>query len=255
MIFNSANDSSRDQAAGGIGPATAFTTLSLMSSMLKWAGPWWGMFFFRPKAKVSIKRIQDILLLDELSIAPMQMPTSAGAAIEITGGGDFTWNPAKDAKPTLQNIELEVNTGELLAVVGPVASGKSTLLAVMQGEVAAVANSPAGTAVRRRGTLATVGQEPWILNATLKQNITFDCPEDETKYLQVLNATALQPDLRAIHGGDNAEIGQDTKFFSIFLTNYLSRPLTYHRRLRPAVFCRRERDKFIRWSKSASGTR
>ena len=180
--------------------ATAFSTLSLLNAVLKWMGPFWMAIFERIRARVAMRRIQDILLLPELPAEAMQAPDKPGVAIQISGA-NFSWSD--DAAPTLTEIDLEVKEGELLAIVGPVACGKSTLLAAIQGEIPASPGS-----VRRRGTMSYVAQEPWIVNATLRENILFGIQEEEERYQAILAATALQPDLRAIHGGDRAEIGE-----------------------------------------------
>ena len=195
VIFSAAHSSRTP-----VNAATAFSTLSLLSAVLKWTGPFWMAIFARIRARVAMRRIQDILLLDELPAEAMQAPDKPGVAIQISGA-NFSWSD--DAAPTLTEIDLEVKEGELLAIVGPVACGKSTLLAAIQGEIPASPGS-----VRRRGSMSCVAQEPWIVNATLRQNIIFGIEEEEERYQAILAATALQPDLRAIHGGDRAEIGE-----------------------------------------------
>ena len=47
----------------------------------------------------------------------------------------FTWKDESDDNPTLQNITVGVRHGELLAVVGVVGSGKSSLLSGLLGDM------------------------------------------------------------------------------------------------------------------------
>lgn len=56
--------------------------------------------------------------------------------------------------------------------------------------------------------MAYVPQQAWIQNATLKDNILFGSPLDETRYQQVLEACALLPDLQLLPGRDLTEIGE-----------------------------------------------
>ena len=70
VIFSSAN--SRDTA---VSAATAFTTLSLLGGLLKWSGPLFGTVFLRIRARVAMRRIQDLMLLDEL---PSQVSSIKG---------------------------------------------------------------------------------------------------------------------------------------------------------------------------------
>lgn len=47
--------------------------------------------------------------------------------------GSFSWT--NNGSPYLQSINMKVKTGSLVAVVGPVGSGKSSLLSAMLGEM------------------------------------------------------------------------------------------------------------------------
>ena len=51
-------------------------------------------------------------------------------------------------------------------------------------------------------------QQAWIQNMTLKDNILFSKPLNETKYQQLLEACALKQDLEILTGGDMTEIGE-----------------------------------------------
>ena len=59
-----------------------------------------------------------------------------------------------------------------------------------------------------QGGLAYVPQQAWIQNNTLKNNILFSKPYDESRYQEILDACALLPDLKILPGGDRAEIGE-----------------------------------------------
>lgn len=59
-------------------------------------------------------------------------PLGAGAPLTIENG-TFAWGP--EEPPTLKNINFTVNKGSLVAVVGTVGSGKSSLLSALLGEM------------------------------------------------------------------------------------------------------------------------
>ena len=59
-----------------------------------------------------------------------------------------------------------------------------------------------------RGSVAYMGQRPFIQNSTLRDNITFGLPFDQRKYDQTLFECALLPDLKVLPGGDMTEIGE-----------------------------------------------
>ncbi len=56
--------------------------------------------------------------------------------------------------------------------------------------------------------MALASQEPWIQNATIRDNILFGCPMDAQRYADVLNVCALQADIDMLPAGDMTEIGE-----------------------------------------------
>lgn len=54
--------------------------------------------------------------------------------------GDFTWE--ESAEPSLTNLDAEVKSGELMVVVGPTGSGKSSLLGAALGLMQQVSGEP-----------------------------------------------------------------------------------------------------------------
>merc|ERR1719186_1638656 len=63
--------------------------------------------------------------------------------------------------------------------------------------------------VKLHGRVAYVGQQPWIQNSTLEQNILFDYTKDTAIYTKVVDDCALGPDLQALPSGDQTEIGEN----------------------------------------------
>uniref|UniRef100_A0A9J7YN69 ABC-type glutathione-S-conjugate transporter n=1 Tax=Cyprinus carpio carpio TaxID=630221 RepID=A0A9J7YN69_CYPCA len=98
-------------------------------------------------------------------------------------------------------INVEVQRGSLVAVVGHVGSGKSSLLSAMLGEM----EKKSGHVT---GSVAYVPQQAWIQNATLKDNILFGCEMKDSWYQKVLEACALLPDLEILPARDATEIGE-----------------------------------------------
>ncbi|KAJ1641849.1 Canalicular multispecific organic anion transporter 1 [Coemansia asiatica] len=62
--------------------------------------------------------------------------------------------------------------------------------------------------VNIRGSIAYVPQQPWIINATLKENILFGHEMDQGFYDKVVEACALKPDIVMLPAGDMTEIGE-----------------------------------------------
>ncbi|XP_023687022.1 ATP-binding cassette sub-family C member 3 isoform X2 [Paramormyrops kingsleyae] len=153
------------------------------------------------QASVSLKRIQHFLSHDELDLDSVDRKnTTAGFAVTVVNG-KFSW--AKNDPTTLHNINLMVPQGSLLAVVGHVGCGKSSLVSALLGEMEKLEGE-----ISIRGSVAYVPQQAWIQNATLRDNILFGHGYNERKYRSVLDACALTPDLEVLPGGDMTEIGE-----------------------------------------------
>ncbi|KAI9024263.1 P-loop containing nucleoside triphosphate hydrolase protein [Hyaloraphidium curvatum] len=103
----------------------------------------------------------------------------------------------------LHDITLSVQPGWLVAVVGRVGSGKSSLLAALTGEIRRT-----GGEARMDGGIGYCPQTAWIQNATLKDNVLFGLPFDEATYKRALAVAALEKDLEILPHGDMTEIGE-----------------------------------------------
>jgi ATP-binding cassette subfamily C (CFTR/MRP) protein 1 len=90
----------------------------------------------------------------------------------------------------LSNVNLNIRSGELVAVCGIVGSGKSSLCSALLGEMTRVTGD-----VRVAGKVAYCAQEAFILNATVRENITFGKPFERELYDHVLHVCALTSDL------------------------------------------------------------
>ena len=55
-------------------------------------------------------------------------------------------------------------------------------------------------------------QQAWIQNATVESNILFGKPFNAKKYKRVLEACALESDLKILPAGDLTEIGEKVLF-------------------------------------------
>lgn len=103
----------------------------------------------------------------------------------------------------LQDMNFSVGRSELLAVIGTVGSGKTSLLAALAGDMRRT-----GGKVKLAATRAFCPQYAWIQNSTLKENILFGKPYKTKWYNEVIDACALRPDLEILPAGDATEIGE-----------------------------------------------
>ncbi|XP_031814417.1 multidrug resistance-associated protein 4 [Sarcophilus harrisii] len=152
------------------------------------------------EALISIKRIQKFLILDEVLQSNIQPLMDEKALVHVQ---DFTgyWDKASEI-PTLQNLSFTVRPRELLAVVGPVGAGKSSLLSAVLGEL-----PRHNGLVTVRGRIAYVSQQPWVFSGTVRSNILFGKIYEKEKYDKVIKACALKKDLQLLEDGDLTVIG------------------------------------------------
>ncbi|XP_030721180.2 ATP-binding cassette sub-family C member 2 [Globicephala melas] len=152
------------------------------------------------QASVSVERLEKYLGGDDLDTSAIRHDCNFDKAVQFSEAS-FTWD--HNSEVTIQDVNLDIMPGQLVAVVGTVGSGKSSLMSAMLGEMENVHGH-----ITVKGTVAYVPQQSWIQNGTIKDNILFGSELDEKKYQQVLEACALFPDLEVLPGGDLAEIGE-----------------------------------------------
>jgi ABC-type multidrug transport system fused ATPase/permease subunit len=100
-------------------------------------------------------------------------------------------------------MQFEVRPGELIAIVGSVGSGKSSLLAAVVGQLPLISGE-----LFVKGRIAYATQQAWMMNESLRQNVLFSLPFDEQRYVRALKAAQLLPDLEQLPAGDLTEIGE-----------------------------------------------
>ncbi|XP_041776320.1 multidrug resistance-associated protein 1 isoform X2 [Anopheles merus] len=151
------------------------------------------------QTSVSVNRINTFLNQEELDPDNVQHDEKESSPLLIENGV-FSWG---GEETTLKNINVRVEKNQIVAVVGTVGSGKSSLLSAFLGEMDKISGR-----VNTLGRIAYVSQQAWIQNATLKDNILFGKPMDQRRYARVIEACALKPDIEMLPGGDMTEIGE-----------------------------------------------
>ncbi|XP_012731319.2 multidrug resistance-associated protein 4 [Fundulus heteroclitus] len=151
---------------------------------------------------VSIHRIKNFLMLEEVERKTfgLQLEEMKEKSIEIEKLTCY-WDKSLDS-PSLQNISVAVKANQLLAVIGPVGAGKSSLLSAILGEL------PHDTGeLSVKGQLTYASQQPWVFPGTIRSNILFGREMNRKKYERVLRACALKKDLELLPDGDLTLIG------------------------------------------------
>eukprot|EP00644_Phytophthora_capsici_P008365 jgi/Phyca11/114358/e_gw1.26.296.1 len=190
------------------------------------------------KAKISFSRIDQFLIADEIVSQTFQPPsipvqhqsTSVGNGYISIRDGSFSWPEASSVEEIvvvtatdgsekegltksavlpgakafqLEGINLEIERGSLVMIVGRVGAGKSSLVNAILGEMPRTSG-----VLEIGGRIAYVSQDTWIRNATLRDNILFEQDYDAQRYAQILDASQLAMDLKALPNGDLTEIGE-----------------------------------------------
>ncbi|VEN46622.1 unnamed protein product, partial [Callosobruchus maculatus] len=150
------------------------------------------------QAYISTKRINDFLNAEELDPNNVTHEPNKEAPL-IIENGTFSWGE----EPILRDINIRCERNSLVAIVGSVGSGKSSLISALLGEMYKLSGK-----VNTDGSIAYASQQAWIQNATLKDNILFGRPYNKTEYEKVVDACALRADFSMLPAGDQTEIGE-----------------------------------------------
>ncbi|OAA65704.1 ABC transporter [Niveomyces insectorum RCEF 264] len=209
---------------GQFGVAKAFTALSVLNILI---GPvmtittaWTNL----ASALACLDRIQAFLLKEKRddfrTLLPRSdagsfttrdsvLPTDAASEKSMSlekpwikvRNGTFGWH--KDS-PILKDVELDIMPGELTLVIGPVASGKSTLLKALIGEARMFEGSVEFTVPE---DVAYCDQDAWLLNRSIKDNVLAYEEFHEEFYDKVINACQLVEDINQFPKRDDTIIG------------------------------------------------
>ncbi|PNY24634.1 Multidrug resistance-associated protein 1 [Tolypocladium capitatum] len=127
-----------------------------------------------------------------------------GANAFVIRNGEFGWDADL---PVLRSVDISIPRSRLTLIVGPVASGKTTLCKALIGEVP----TSSGTVyVNSQGAgIGFCEQTPYLTNATVRDNILGYSSVDETWYQTVLNALTLPSDFESLPKGDQTMIGSN----------------------------------------------
>ncbi|XP_063224300.1 probable multidrug resistance-associated protein lethal(2)03659 isoform X2 [Bacillus rossius redtenbacheri] len=187
--------------------------------------------FTAAETLVSIKRIEKFLLYEELNTPDRQNTKDSwygsvaladksqnlvsqfkaedkstdGSRSElgiVMSGATAKWTP-ESSENTLSDVTLKVSTGQLLAVIGPVGSGKTSLLLMLLRELPLT-----GGSIAVKGRISYASQEPWLFASSVRNNILFGEPYDRRRYQQVVKACALARDFELLPYGDRTVVGE-----------------------------------------------
>ncbi|KAF2659533.1 P-loop containing nucleoside triphosphate hydrolase protein [Lophiostoma macrostomum CBS 122681] len=113
----------------------------------------------------------------------------------------FGWN--KEEAPILHDINCTIKRSQLTMLVGPVASGKSTLLKAILGE----SMSSKGFVYVSETASAYCDQTPWLINASVKDNVIGFSNFNQSFYDEVIHSCNLEQDISTFPNGHDTLVG------------------------------------------------
>lgn len=140
------------------------------------------------------------------NVTPTFDPMAADVSTAIlVRDASFSWTDQGTQRFALRNINFQIQRATLTIIVGPVASGKSTLLKALLGEVPHCS----GSTWISSGDIAFCDQTPWLLNSSVQRNILAFAELDSSWYNTVIRACGIEDDILTFPNGDQTVIGSN----------------------------------------------
>ncbi|KAH9480738.1 ATP-binding cassette transporter abc4 [Psilocybe cubensis] len=174
------------------------------------------------QGKVSLDRMDEFLkkteLLDAFSENQPSIPDTHDKSVIGFKNATFSWSfEPKDGSLTPRSRSFRLRINEELAfkpdcinlIIGPTGSGKTSMLMALLGEMHFIPSNPdSWFNLPRADGVAFAAQESWVQNETIRENILFGSPYNETRYKKVIRQCALERDLELFEAGDATEVGE-----------------------------------------------
>ena len=210
-------------------PSVAFTALSLFGILRYPLDQLADMIAHVQESKVSVDRVEEFLNEGETEKYEQLLQGRKDENGDPIIGFDkatLTWGgkdaQKADGQTAFRMIDMDIRflVRRLNIVVGPTGSGKTSLLMALLGEMTLIEGSvylPGGQSretvkedpeTHLTESIAYCAQQAWLANDTIKQNILFAAPLDESRYKSVIASCALERDLEILDSGDSTLVGE-----------------------------------------------
>ncbi|XP_060078897.1 ATP-binding cassette sub-family C member 10-like [Ylistrum balloti] len=185
------------------------------------------------EAVISLGRIEKFVALEDIDLdayyETMKESRKCDSVISVNTGR-FTWEgekvdntdsneneiklkcesgetTSKSGTLCLRDITVDITQGQFIGVIGKVGSGKSSFLNAILAEMARKEGEISVSNLKNGFALAD--QEPWIQQASVRDNIIFGSPYNAGKYAEVVDAASLKKDIEMLPAGDKTEVGEN----------------------------------------------
>ncbi|KAJ5195611.1 uncharacterized protein N7498_009049 [Penicillium cinerascens] len=175
----------------------AFGTLTLFTILTSSIGQLIDSIFGTVTAVGCISRVQE-MCTKHYRLDPRQTNRSAEPPHSSVAMNHASAKYDEDGHDVIQKASFEVKPGMIVRVVGPIASGKSTLLKMILGEV----RYCTGEVAVGDNIIGYCDQNPWLDHVSIRENITGPAPFHPERYANTIRICALEPDLESIPEGD-----------------------------------------------------
>lgn len=152
------------------------------------------------ETKNTNRRIAEILLLDEDQ--NVQDNASSVADHKLICCKQLSCAYPNVANLALKDINFSLKSNELLAIIGPVGSGKSSIFNLLLNDLVIKSGSVTNTM-----SLSLAPQEAWIFEGTIRDNILLGRPLNQERYNEVLRVSCLDADINLLANGDDSFVG------------------------------------------------
>lgn len=150
------------------------------------------------------------------------------ATAEITGGSSIVFEDVNFSylpeKPLIESFNLEVNKGELVAIVGPTGAGKTTIVNLLMRfyEIKSGAIKVDGIDIRDisrknlRSVMGMVLQDTWLFEGTIRENIMYGNQHaTEEEFLRAAKAAKVDRFISLLPEGYDTILEEDGSNLSV----------------------------------------
>ena len=128
---------------------------------------------------------------------------------------NISYTYPNSSKPSISDVNLEINQGDFIGLIGPSGAGKTTLVDVIlgflkpsKGVLKFNSNDAHNDISGWLSHCAYLPQDIFLINGTLKENITLSREDIKTEELEeALKLSRLTPILKDLDNGLNTDIG------------------------------------------------
>ena len=134
-----------------------------------------------------------------VQVEKMEKKGEKGVVLNSVSG---KWN-SDETEMTLDSVTLSATSGKLIAIIGSVGAGKSSIIQAILGEFPTSKGN-----ISINGKISYSSQEAWVFSGSVKDNILFGAEFDKKRYWKVIEACALTHDLNQWEFGDKTLVGE-----------------------------------------------